>query len=361
MLKVDQNPLLTLNPSSLPADYPIPFVGYGAVSETNHALIYSSSEIGSASFAAAETVPSSGLGINNYVDNYSLTGVSPANSTPSPYPFQAVRQGTDFLSGPVISDVTGNSQNDVIVGGDSNSLAAYQPNGQPVPGFPKFTTGWIINTPSVGDLLSSGTNDIVAGTREGYLFIWKTNGLAASNNQWWRSNGNEWNQNRYGVVTRPPGVVQSLSQSGSQLSFVAPGSTWYNGQVSYYQLTYEPSGQRTEVAANASAGNMQTINVVPGQASVIIQAVNAAGLLATPVTYIFKTSSNTNTDTQSNNTGNTVNSQASNQKDSISAGPVLPAISLQGNTGQGYLIQIATALLLTIVALFLLVKLRIRK
>jgi hypothetical protein len=362
LLDVYNNPLLTLNPSSLPTDNPIPFAGYGAVGDINGALTYASSEMGAASFAASETVASSGIAINNYVDTYPLSAVSISNTTMSPSPFQAVRQGADFLSGPIIGDVMGNSQNDVIVGGDSNTLVAYQPNGQIVPGFPKFTTGWVINSPSMGDLLSTGTNDIVAGTREGYLFIWKTDGSASSNNQWWKSNANEWNQNRYGVVTRPPGVVQSITQSGTQLSFIAPGSTWYNGQASYYQLTYEPSGQVIDATATVSAGNTQTINFIPGQTSVTIQAVNAAGLLATPETYTFATSSNSNTNTTSNSTaGSTTNSQVSNQQNVTSPSPVLSTVNLQGNTGKGFLSQIISAISLMTVALLLLVKLRNKK
>ena len=41
------------------------------------------------------------------------------------------------------------------------------------------------------------------GTREGYLMVWKTDGLASANTEWWRYRHDEWNTGRYGTVTNP--------------------------------------------------------------------------------------------------------------------------------------------------------------
>ena len=41
-----------------------------------------------------------------------------------------------------------------------------------VTGFPKFTGGWIFSAPAVGDLDGDGRPELVAVTREGYLFAW---------------------------------------------------------------------------------------------------------------------------------------------------------------------------------------------
>ena len=38
---------------------------------------------------------------------------------------------------------------------------------------PKFTGGWIFTAPAVGDLDGDGRLDVVAVTREGYLFAWE--------------------------------------------------------------------------------------------------------------------------------------------------------------------------------------------
>ncbi len=352
LLAIQSNPLLTLSPSTMPPDNPIPFTGGGAVGKVNGTLSFASAEIGTASFAGSELVDSSGIAINNYVDTYPLSG-----TTTNPSPFQALKQGADFLGSPVIADVNGGSvQNDVIDGGDSNVLAAYQPNGQLVPGFPKFTTGWTINAPAVGDLLSNGTNDIVAGTRDGYLFVWTTGGSASHNNQWWRSDANEWNQNRYGSITRPPGIVQSITQSGTQISFKAPGSTWYTGQASDYKLTYSPSGQVVTIPATVSAGNTQTLDVIAGQTSVSIQAVNSAGLLATPITYTFATASNTSNTGGSTTTSGPTNSGSTTQ--TTVGSQAVSTVSLSGNTGKGFLRQFFGALALLIAGIFLVVKLK---
>ena len=44
------------------------------------------------------------------------------------------------------------------------------------PGFPKWTQNWHIGTPAVGDLDGDEKIEVVANTREGWLWVWKTEG-----------------------------------------------------------------------------------------------------------------------------------------------------------------------------------------
>ncbi|NNN21218.1 MAG: hypothetical protein HKL80_04360 [Acidimicrobiales bacterium] len=290
LLTMLKNTALALTPSKMPPDTPIPFDSFGALGVINGNLDYVSSEMGAASFVGAELGVSSGLGINNYVAAYPVMG----SATPISG-FPAVRQGTDFLGSPLVTDVTGNGEGDIIESGDASALMAFSPNGSQVATFPKFTGGWIVGSPSAGDLLSNGHVDLVATTRDGYLMAWSTPGLESANNQWWHSNGNEWNLNEYGVDSRSPGVIQNPTwiTGSTKVSFVAPGNDWYSGQATSYNLTYEPSGQTASAQATVSAGGIQTISVSPGSTSVIIQAVNAAGNLATPITVDLGTVSST--------------------------------------------------------------------
>jgi hypothetical protein len=69
-----------------------------------------------------------------------------------------------------------------------------------VAGFPKWTTGWNVYSPAAGDLLGGGKVDLVSVTREGYLFVWSTDGTPAGL-EWWRAQHDEWNSGRYGTIT----------------------------------------------------------------------------------------------------------------------------------------------------------------
>ena len=53
-------------------------------------------------------------------------------------------------------------------------LHAFARAGGETEGFPKFTGGWVFSAPAVGDLDGDGRLDLVAVTREGYLFAWET-------------------------------------------------------------------------------------------------------------------------------------------------------------------------------------------
>ncbi|MGI8727255.1 MAG: hypothetical protein ACR2K6_06185, partial [Solirubrobacterales bacterium] len=81
-------------------------------------------------------------------------------------------------------------------------------------------------------MVLSGTNEVVANTRESYLFAWETEGKSdGGNEEWWSYRHDERNTARYGTDTRPPGVIRKakVSKTGSKLRFDAPGDDWYAG------------------------------------------------------------------------------------------------------------------------------------
>ena len=51
-------------------------------------------------------------------------------------------------------------------------------------GWPKFTGGWVIAAPAVGDLDGDGTLEVAVATREGYLFVWNTTGRTDGRVDW---------------------------------------------------------------------------------------------------------------------------------------------------------------------------------
>ena len=261
---------------NLPADAPVFFTTggvFGRLSIPGN-LSYSQPGTGGASLASALLFSGSGSAIKNYLTAFdAVTGASAPG-------FAQQIQGLDFLGSPIVADVSGDGQPDLVVGSDSSALMAYQSGGAMPIGFPKFTTGWALWAPSSGDLLSDGHTDIVQLTREGYVFAWRTDGTYAGNQEWWAGHHDEWRTGRYGVDSRPPGAIRDARLSSSQLTFTAPGGDWYDGQAAGYRVSFSS----VPVPATAPAGSQQSITVPAGVTSVTIQAVDQAGNLGPALT-----------------------------------------------------------------------------
>jgi hypothetical protein len=231
---------------------------------------------GGASVAASLLLPGSGTAIQNCETAYNA-----ATGVPIPG-FPSKLQGLDFLGGPAIADVTGDGRAEVVNAADSSALQAFTQTGAEAPGFPKFTTGWVVYAPAVGDLDSDGRSEVVAATREGYLFVWKTPGTWAGNQEAWRSSHDEHNTDAYGNDTRPPGAIRDLvaTGGGGQVTFTAPGDDWYAGTPTRYRITFDLSGGGTRtrtVTATAPAGATVTIAAPADSEAAHVFAVDDAG------------------------------------------------------------------------------------
>jgi hypothetical protein len=261
-----------------PADVGIDFTTSGSFGKVQGVMSFGQSETGGLSIIRALLTPNSGAPITNY------DVVFPATSGPPKPGYPARRQGIDFLSEPIVADVTGDGVPDYVDGGDSNAMQAYGPAGAMADGFPKWDTGWNVFGPVAGDLDGDGHVELVCVTREGYLFAWRTPGTNAGNDQWWRPAHDEWNTGNYEAVTRPPGAILDARwrAGGRTLSFRAPGSTWYSGSAPDYRVSFD--GRRAEtVAGTAEPGRIQRIVVPAGTRTIVVQALGPTGLLGTPL------------------------------------------------------------------------------
>lgn len=98
--------------------------------------------------------------------------------------FPQIVDDHQFLNNYVIADVDGDGKAEVIGGSGGYTIHAFNAEGARPAGWPKFNGGWVIGTPALGDLDGDGFLDLVAITREGWLFAWRTTGPADQKLDW---------------------------------------------------------------------------------------------------------------------------------------------------------------------------------
>jgi hypothetical protein len=208
--------------------------------------------------------------------------------------FDTYVQGLSFFTAPAIADVTGDGTPDIVQAGDSGAVTGLDGSGGgAAAGWPKWTGGFSLFTPAVGDLTGTGTVSVATTTREGYLYVWDTPGLTRANTEAWHWHQNDRNTGHYGADTRPPAAVRDLAvsctPSGDSLTFTAPGDDWNDGTAASYQVFRSDHPITQDTLASAApvavgqpprpAGTRETIHVAdqPGACDYAVRAVDAAG------------------------------------------------------------------------------------
>jgi hypothetical protein len=79
-------------------------------------------------------------------------------------------------SSPVLMDLDGDEQKEVIVGCDDGKLYVKRADGSNQPGFPFATGNMILSSPAVGDLNSDGQLDIVVGSTDRNIYFLRADG-----------------------------------------------------------------------------------------------------------------------------------------------------------------------------------------
>jgi hypothetical protein len=93
--------------------------------------------------------------------------------------FPQVMDSLQFFDQPIVADLTGGRGQAYAVEASSDAdLRAFDASGREAPGFPKLTGGWVTGGAVFGDLGSMHQEVVVAGTREGELFLWRTSAPA---------------------------------------------------------------------------------------------------------------------------------------------------------------------------------------
>jgi hypothetical protein len=119
--------------------------------------------------------------------------------------FPQVAGDLEFLAQPIVARVAGPARGPYVVAASATyDLRALDAEGREAPGFPKFTGGWAVNSASQGRFGALPDQVLALGTREGYLFVWRTPTPACSSpGPWPRQHHDLWNTSD--LAGGPPG------------------------------------------------------------------------------------------------------------------------------------------------------------
>jgi len=94
--------------------------------------------------------------------------------------FPRLMNDLQFLTTPAVADIDNDGLPEALEGSGVYDVHAFDINGKEPVGWPKFTNGWTVTTPAVGDIDGDGRLEVISATREGWLYIWRTQGDACS-------------------------------------------------------------------------------------------------------------------------------------------------------------------------------------
>src|SRR2546428_10126951 len=85
-----------------------------------------------------------------------------------------VVEDAQFFVNPAIADLDGDGTPEVIAGTGGYLVHALDRRGREPRGWAKFTGGWLIASPAVGDLDGAGFLEAAVHSREAGLYVWQT-------------------------------------------------------------------------------------------------------------------------------------------------------------------------------------------
>ena len=227
-----------------------------------------------------------------------IGGWSPTTAQELPG-FPAEVNDLQFLTGPVVGQITAAGGQSVIGGTADMDLQAFNAAGQPSSSaWPKLTGDWTIATPTLGSFGTLDTDpgahkNVVSITRSGTLSVYSTPAPACSPSSSPRFHHDDWNSGNYTTDAVTPGRPYDEGVAHRTFSFTAPGADLMCGTAARYQLvtanapitpqTFSSAKPLAGAPAPAAPGTRQRFAIPRGaERYVAIRAVNAAGNVGLP-------------------------------------------------------------------------------
>jgi hypothetical protein len=140
-------------------------------------------------------------------------------------------EGYSILASQAIADIDGDDYPEVIASSSVYLVHAIDACGREPEGWPKLTNGWALATPAVGDIDSHAdhTLEVVAATREGYLFAWHTRGHADGVVAWESFHHDNANTGDYGAPLAQGTPKRATTPIACNLPASAPNDVYTAG------------------------------------------------------------------------------------------------------------------------------------
>ena len=215
--------------------------------------------------------------------------------------FPAVVNDLQFLTGPVVGQITAGSGQEVIGATSSLDLAAFNAQGVAASSaWPKLTGDWTVATPTLGsfgtlDDSKSAHKEVVSLTRAGTLAIYNTPAPACSPSSSPRFHHDNWNSGNYTTDALTPGHPYDVGWKKRHrvISFDVPGADLLCGTAARYQVVSSSRPITPENFAQAkpvhgapkpvASGADQVVHIPTGVGRyVAIRAINQAGNVGLP-------------------------------------------------------------------------------
>ena len=225
-------------------------------------------------------LPDDQISSDNHLSVWETQGPRERQQAPA-YPREV--NDLQFLTTPASADIDGDGFEEVLEGtaysdlhaldyeGDEPGMRTLAPDG-----WPKFTGGWSVAPPSVGDFNGDGQRDIAHVIREGELFLWEGNGADRCADASWPQFAHDgWNSNNLTLdAIRPNRIIAApptLFSEFVSLKWKAPGDDEVCGTAALYDFrrddepvtndTFDSATPISDEPLPAEAGTNQAMTV----------------------------------------------------------------------------------------------------
>jgi hypothetical protein len=150
-----------------------------------------------------------------------------------------------FFVSPAAADIDGDGSQEILAGSSFYDVHAIDGRGVEPGGWPKFSGGWMVGTPAVGDFDGDDGREVAAATREGWLFVWRTRAGVTGGADWPEYCHDPWATGCLSTDAVRPGRVSDFravllgsarKPTGARLNWTAPGDDGRVGRTVAYDI-----------------------------------------------------------------------------------------------------------------------------